>query len=715
MVDAARGSARSRSARNRVHDADCGDGIDVRASRHRRMRARIAGNDVARPARGRRPSSRSSRSGCRRATRARMYATLDGNRQAGLGNDEDFGAGPTGRRLRGHLRQPRRAVAAARDGHRATRYTHTPGRGGFSANGLEFVSMGDGARGARRRARQLVLRHARRRPRAARARDQRPSADDASTTSSRTRLDRLRGQRLRRHRRHPRQQRRLRDRAPAAAPATRSTLDVRDSTLTDCANNGLTFGSSVANGTGRRRRCAWTSPTPPSPATRGQPAHRQHLGARRPARVVEHTDLSSAGPRLVARQPRRRGPRDDGQRGDHGHGQLPRRRPARRCPDRLPRRRAWKLVGQTPPARHPVASSAPRPWTPPTRSPSRLSTARAPSLTAWSLGCARELGLVVMAGCLIAIVTFGMRTSFGLFTEPLSEARGWDRETFALAIAIQNLLWGLGQPFAGAVADRFGAGRVLAGGGRRSTRAASALMSVGTTPTTLSADRRRARRPRPLRRVVHDRDRRVRAPRAGRPALVGDGPRDGGGLDRASSCSPRSARASSPPTAGRRRCCCCRLRRARAAAGRRSRRRGAEGRRDAEPELSARDALRRAFAHPSYLLLTSGFFVCGFHIAFISRTCRPTSTTSASARASPRGRSALIGLFNVIGAYSAGHARRRVTAARLLLSGIYLGARGRLHAVPARPDRCRVRARLRGGDGPALAVDGAAHLRRLSR
>ena len=65
--------------------------------------------------------------------------------------------------------------------------------------------------------------------------------------------------------------------------------------------------------------------------------------------------------------------------------------------------------------------------------------------------------MVVVAGCLIAVVTYGLRTSFGLFTDPLSDVRGWDRETFAFAIAIQNLLWGLGQPFAGAIADRYGA------------------------------------------------------------------------------------------------------------------------------------------------------------------------------------------------------------------------------------------------------------------
>ena len=68
----------------------------------------------------------------------------------------------------------------------------------------------------------------------------------------------------------------------------------------------------------------------------------------------------------------------------------------------------------------------------------------------------RTTGAIVVAGCLIALITYGVRTSFGLFTEPLSLARGWDREVFALAIAIQNLLWGIGQPIAGGLADRFG-------------------------------------------------------------------------------------------------------------------------------------------------------------------------------------------------------------------------------------------------------------------
>ena len=72
--------------------------------------------------------------------------------------------------------------------------------------------------------------------------------------------------------------------------------------------------------------------------------------------------------------------------------------------------------------------------------------------------------IIIAAGCLIAFVGFGIRSTFGLFLEPMTITRGWSRETFALAMAIQNLLWGVGLPVAGALADRFGASRVLAGG-----------------------------------------------------------------------------------------------------------------------------------------------------------------------------------------------------------------------------------------------------------
>lgn len=59
------------------------------------------------------------------------------------------------------------------------------------------------------------------------------------------------------------------------------------------------------------------------------------------------------------------------------------------------------------------------------------------------------------------MIGFGVRSSFGLFLEPMTSAQGWSRESFGLAMAIQNLFWGLGLPFAGAIADRFGAVKVI--------------------------------------------------------------------------------------------------------------------------------------------------------------------------------------------------------------------------------------------------------------
>jgi len=76
----------------------------------------------------------------------------------------------------------------------------------------------------------------------------------------------------------------------------------------------------------------------------------------------------------------------------------------------------------------------------------------------------RSLPLIIACGCAIALISFGPRSAVGVFLAPMSEARGWSREAISLAVAIQNLLWGIGQPFAGMVADRWGTGRVLVAG-----------------------------------------------------------------------------------------------------------------------------------------------------------------------------------------------------------------------------------------------------------
>jgi MFS family permease len=72
--------------------------------------------------------------------------------------------------------------------------------------------------------------------------------------------------------------------------------------------------------------------------------------------------------------------------------------------------------------------------------------------------------VIVICGCLVSALAFGPRSSFGFFLTPMSQANGWGRDVFAFALAIQNLLWGIGQPFAGAIADRYGTVRVLCGG-----------------------------------------------------------------------------------------------------------------------------------------------------------------------------------------------------------------------------------------------------------
>src|SRR4029078_6879283 len=72
--------------------------------------------------------------------------------------------------------------------------------------------------------------------------------------------------------------------------------------------------------------------------------------------------------------------------------------------------------------------------------------------------------VIVVCGCLLSLISFGPRSTFGFFLSPMSAANGWGRDQFALAMAIEMLLWGAGQPFAGALADRFGAVLVLAAG-----------------------------------------------------------------------------------------------------------------------------------------------------------------------------------------------------------------------------------------------------------
>lgn len=73
-------------------------------------------------------------------------------------------------------------------------------------------------------------------------------------------------------------------------------------------------------------------------------------------------------------------------------------------------------------------------------------------------------GAIVLAGCLVALLSFGPRSVMGAFQLPVFASRPWGQDAFSFALAAQNLLWGVGQPFAGALADRYGSKYVLMAG-----------------------------------------------------------------------------------------------------------------------------------------------------------------------------------------------------------------------------------------------------------
>ena len=269
----------------------------------------------------------------------------------------------------------------------------------------------------------------------------------------------------------------------------------------------------------------------------------------------------------------------------------------------------------------------------------------------------RSPGFILLVGCLIAMIGFGVRSIFGLFLEPMTLARGWDRETFALALAIQNLLWGAALPFAGALADRSGPSRVIAVGalayaagvwgmaeaesGLEFQLFAGLLTGIGVAFTAFS--------------LVLAAMAKVVGPEK-RSLALGLGTAAGslgqaifspvgqsfiaafgwhGALITLSFCVlaliPLAFMLSGPKGAAD------------------------------EPEFdqSLTEALREATGHRGYLLLTSGFFVCGFHVAFIT-VHFPAYVTDIGLTADVGAWAiSLIGLFNVVGSFLSGMAGQR--------------------------------------------------------
>ena len=105
-----------------------------------------------------------------------------------------------------------------------------------------------------------------------------------------------------------------------------------------------------------------------------------------------------------------------------------------------------------------------------------------PSQSGAAAGTWRTPLLIMGFGCLISLMSFGPRSSLGFFLAPMSVANHWGRDVFAFALALQNLLWGIGQPVAGIIADRFGTGRVFCAGGLMFAAGLALMAHAGSAP-----------------------------------------------------------------------------------------------------------------------------------------------------------------------------------------------------------------------------------------
>ncbi|NMM07317.1 MFS transporter [Polaromonas sp.] len=285
---------------------------------------------------------------------------------------------------------------------------------------------------------------------------------------------------------------------------------------------------------------------------------------------------------------------------------------------------------------------------------------------------AKTLSLFQVLACGAAIVTLsmGIRHGFGLWLQPITQAQGWTRETFAFAIAIQNLAWGVFGIFAGMAADRFGAFRVVVVGallyalglagmalsptGLLFTLTAGVLIGAAQAGTTYAVIYGVIGRHVPAERRSWAMGVAAAAGSFGQFLMV---PTEGlliSSLGWQSALLVLSAAVLliMPLALG--------LREGGFAGGHAARR-----------EQTIGQALREAFKYPSFQLLMAGYFVCGFQVVFIG-VHMPSYLRDKGL--SPQVASyalALIGLFNVFGTYAAGALGQRI-AKKKILATIYI-------------------------------------------
>lgn len=280
--------------------------------------------------------------------------------------------------------------------------------------------------------------------------------------------------------------------------------------------------------------------------------------------------------------------------------------------------------------------------------------------------------LAITCACLIAILGFGPRSAMGFFQLPILQDTGWDRSTFGLAMAIQNLAWGIGQPFFGGIADRYGTWRVLfigvllyVGGLFMMAEATTPLwlhigggVLVGLGVAACSFGVILAA----LARLVSAENRSVAfglGTAAGSFGMFVYAPISQGLIDALGWSDsllvlaafmliipilavPLRGNASTSKIAA------------------------------AELKQTFKEALSEAFAHRSYLLLTAGFFVCGFQVAFITAHFPAYISDLGIASKWAVVAISLIGFFNIIGALASGFIGQRYSKP-IFLTLIYLG------------------------------------------
>lgn len=279
--------------------------------------------------------------------------------------------------------------------------------------------------------------------------------------------------------------------------------------------------------------------------------------------------------------------------------------------------------------------------------------------------------IVVAAGAMVLALSFGVRSIFGVVLDPISDEYGWPREVFSLSIAIQNIVWGLAQPGFGWIADRFGDRRalwlgfacyaagmliaafgatpwmqhlgtgVLIGMGVSGTGFGIVLSMVGRA--TAEADRSR---------VMGTTAALGSLGQMTLPILAGWLTAEfgwqvtllvmAGLLTPMALCIPLID-PKSPPEDG-----------------------------PPEPEIATRALLGHAFGQTSYVLLNLGFFVCGFHVGFLTAHLPPYVAETCGSVALGAAALSIIGAANIAGTWFFGRLGGRYPKP-YLLSSIYAG------------------------------------------